>query len=62
MNDFLMAAASATADAPNPAAIEVLADAGLDVADEIAATPAFAPVRTANPNRTKAPIRQEVDQ
>ncbi|WP_330273507.1 hypothetical protein OG205_43075 [Lentzea sp. NBC_00516] len=61
MNDFLMAAASATADAPNPAAVEVLAEAGLDVTDEIAATPAFTPVRTANPNRTKAPIRQEVD-
>ncbi|MCR3748741.1 hypothetical protein [Lentzea californiensis] len=61
MNDFLMAAASATADAPNPAAVEVLAEAGLDVADEIAATPAFAPVRTANPNRTKAPTPQEVD-
>ncbi|MDX3655773.1 hypothetical protein PV646_00520 [Streptomyces sp. ID05-26A] len=61
MNDFLMAAASATADAPSPTAIEVLADAGLDVTDEIAVTPAFAPVRTANPNRTKAPIRQEVD-
>jgi hypothetical protein len=37
VNDFLMAAASATtADAPDPVALEVLADAGLDVADEIA--------------------------
>ena len=34
MNDFLMAAASATADAPDPAALEVLAVAGLDVCDE----------------------------
>lgn len=34
MNDFLMAAASA----PDPAAIEVLAEAGLDVAHEVADT------------------------
>ncbi|WP_154697461.1 hypothetical protein [Lentzea guizhouensis] len=32
MNDFLMAAASATADAPDPASLEVLTEAGLDVA------------------------------
>ena len=38
MNDFLMAAASATADAPGPAAIDVLAEAGLDVAGEIVET------------------------
>jgi hypothetical protein len=38
VNDFLMAAASATADAPDPAAIEVLAEAGLDVAHEVADT------------------------
>ena len=36
MNDFLMAAASATAGAPDSAALGVLAEAGLDVADEIA--------------------------
>ena len=38
MNDFLMAAASATAGAPNTGAIEVLAEAGLDVAREVAET------------------------
>ncbi|GAA3672672.1 hypothetical protein C8D88_115131 [Lentzea atacamensis] len=38
MNDFLMAAASATAGAPNPGALEVLAEAGLDVAGEVAET------------------------
>jgi hypothetical protein len=38
VNDFLMAAASATADAPDPGAIEVLAEAGLDVAGEIVET------------------------
>ncbi|MEU7480608.1 hypothetical protein AB0A63_31835 [Lentzea sp. NPDC042327] len=32
MNDFLMAAASATADAPDPVSLEALAEAGLDVA------------------------------
>lgn len=36
MNDFLMAAASATADAPDQAALEALADAGLDVCVELA--------------------------
>ncbi|WP_167973929.1 hypothetical protein [Lentzea indica] len=38
MNDFLMAAASATAGAPDSGALEVLAEAGLDVAGEIAET------------------------
>lgn len=62
MNDFLMAAASATANAPHPGAVEVLAEAGLDVAGEIAdPAPAVRPVLTANPNRTKAPTRQEVN-
>jgi hypothetical protein len=39
VNDFLMAAASATAGAPEPGALEVLAEAGLDVAGEVAETP-----------------------
>lgn len=38
MNDFLMAVASATAGAPDSAALGVLAEAGLDVADEIVDT------------------------
>lgn len=38
MNDFLMAAASATAGAPDPGAVDVLAVAGLDVAGEIVDT------------------------
>ncbi|MFS8098465.1 hypothetical protein LFM09_15140 [Lentzea alba] len=61
MNDFLMAAASTTAGAPDTGALEVLAEAGLDVTAEIADTPALKPVLTANPNRTKAPARQEVN-
>jgi len=32
VNDFLKAAASATADAPDPASLDVLADAGLGAA------------------------------
>lgn len=61
MSDFLKAAASATAGAPDPTAIEALTEAGLDVADEIAEpAPVIKTVLTANPNRTKAP-RQEVD-
>jgi hypothetical protein len=35
VNDFLMAAASATAGAPDSAALGVLAEAGLEVADEM---------------------------
>ncbi|MFD9704071.1 hypothetical protein [Lentzea sp. NPDC059081] len=101
MNDFLMAAASATADAPDPAALDALEDAGLGEAlaraeaevpspsertspareggplesiipagtdSSGAGQPPAAPVSptvktvlTANPNRTKAPIRQEAD-
>ncbi len=62
MSDFLKAAASATADAPDPAALDVLTEAGLDVTDEIAETgPAVRTVLTANPNRTKAQTPQEVD-
>lgn len=96
MNDFLMAAASATADAPDPTALEALEEAGLGAAlaqagagvpsssertsltgeggplDSIIpagtdnfgpadATPAVEAVLTANPNRTKAPNRQEVN-
>jgi hypothetical protein len=69
VNDFLMAAASATAGAPDSAALGVLAEAGLDVADEIVATRddeargerTVKTVLTANPNRTKAPARQEVN-
>jgi hypothetical protein len=38
VNDFLMAAASATAGAPDPGTLEVLTDAGLDLAGEIAET------------------------
>ncbi|HEX7306563.1 hypothetical protein [Lentzea sp.] len=61
MNDFLKAAASATADAPDPAALEALEEAGLGVADEIAEQPpVIRTVMTANPNRTKAP-RLEVN-
>ncbi|MFC3894675.1 hypothetical protein ACFOWZ_24605 [Lentzea rhizosphaerae] len=92
MNDFLMAAASATAGAPDTAALEALENAGLGAAlaqaeaevpssseqtsltgqggplDSIvpagtdnSGAPAMKPVLTANPNRTKAPIRQEVN-
>jgi hypothetical protein len=67
VNDFLMAAASATAGAHDTGTLEVLAEAGLDVAGEIAdqapadAAPAVRTVLTANPNRTKAPTRQEVN-
>ena len=38
MNDFLMAAASATAGAPDAVTLEVLAEAGLDVAGETGET------------------------
>jgi hypothetical protein len=73
VNDFLMAAASATAGAPNLTALELLAEAGLDVAGEIvdeqdeertvhdSASRTAKSALTANPNRTKAPTRQEVD-
>ncbi|GHH50507.1 hypothetical protein [Lentzea cavernae] len=102
MNDFLMAAASATDAAPDSAALEALEDAGLGAtaheqaeaevpsssertsfareggpldsiipagtdssgADQPSAaevSPLVKTVLTANPNRTKASIRQEVD-
>lgn len=38
MNDFLMAAASATAGAPDPVTLEVLAEAGFDVAGQTGET------------------------
>jgi hypothetical protein len=82
VNDFLMAAASATADAQAEAEVPSSSErtppagsggplnsiipAGTDSFGAEQRPEAVSPVvktlLTANPNRTKAPIRQEVDQ
>ncbi|MFD5830057.1 hypothetical protein [Lentzea sp. NPDC060358] len=55
MNDFLMAAASATADAPDPAALEALDDAGLGEAAHARAEVPPASERT-SPAREGGPL------
>jgi hypothetical protein len=68
VNDFLMAAASATADAQTEAEVPssseqtLLAGEGGPLDSIIpASTDIFGGKLTANPNRTKAPTRQEVN-
>ena len=82
MNDFLMAAASATdaqaeAEVPSSSERTLLAgeggpldsiipvgtdSSGAEQPPAAVVSPVVKTVLTANPNRTKAPIRQEVDQ
>lgn len=77
MNDFLMAAASATTDAQAEAEVPSSSERTLltgeggpldsiipgdtDNSGPAEVTPVVKTVLTANPNRTKAPTRQEVD-